>query len=60
MPRKKKAARPDNNKAPATAADGTNPPIAKDKKVYIKYLIKLLNNINILKAFYKKYRVAHI
>ena len=41
MPRQKNTARPINNKAPATAADGTNPPIAKEEKLYIKYLSDL-------------------
>ena len=36
MPRQKKTARPINNKVPATPADGTNPPIAKEEKLYIK------------------------
>ena len=38
MPRQKNAASPINNKAPEAAADGTNPPIAKEEKLYIKYL----------------------
>ena len=41
MPRQKNADSPINNKAPATAADGTNPPIAKEEKIYIKYLNNL-------------------
>ena len=47
MPRQKNKASPINNKAPEAAADGTNPPIAKEEKLYIKYLIIFLNNINI-------------
>ena len=30
-------ASPVNNKVPATAADGTNPPVAKEEKIYIKF-----------------------
>ena len=41
MPRQKKNASPINNKEPAIAADGTNPPVAKDKNIYIKYLNNL-------------------
>ncbi len=50
MPRQKKTARPDNNKKPATAADGTNPPIANDKKLYIRYLIKLIEYYQHIKS----------
>ena len=38
MPRQKNTDSPINNKAPAAAADGTNPPIAKEEKLYIKFL----------------------
>ena len=38
MPRQKNNASPVNNKEPDTAADGTNPPIAKEEKLFIKYL----------------------
>ena len=41
MPRQKNTASPINNKAPAAAADGTNPPIAKEEKLFIKYLNNL-------------------
>ena len=41
MPRQKNKASPTNNKAPKIAADGTNPPIAKEEKLYIKYLNNL-------------------
>ena len=41
MPRQKNATSPINNKAPEAAADGTNPPIAKEEKLYIKYLNNL-------------------
>ena len=38
MPRQKNKDNPINNKVPAAAADGTNPPIAKEEKLFIKYL----------------------
>ena len=38
MPRQKKTASPVNNNAPAAAAEGTNPPMAKDENLYIKYV----------------------
>ena len=41
MPRQKNAASPINNSEPANAADGTNPPVAKEEKLYIKYLNNL-------------------
>ncbi len=41
MPRQKNTESPINIKVPATAAEGTNPPISKEEKLYIKYL----NNI---------------
>ena len=41
MPRQKNTASPINSKAPKTAADGINPPIAKEEKLYIKYLNNL-------------------
>ena len=46
MPRQKKTAIPISNKAPAAAADGTNPPIAKEEKLYIKYLNNLYRIIS--------------
>ena len=42
MPRQKKTARPVNKRAPAAAADGTNPPIANDEKLNINFFF---NNI---------------
>ena len=47
MPRQKYSASPVNNKAPAVAADGTNPPIAKEEKLYIK-------NLNYLFEYYQQ------
>ena len=41
MPKYKKTENPVNKKKPATAADGTNPPIAKEEKLFIKYLYNL-------------------
>ena len=35
MPRQKNTVSPVNNNTPAIAADGTNPPIAKEEKLYI-------------------------
>ena len=37
MPIQKNTAIPINKKAPAIAADGTNPPMAKDEKLCIKF-----------------------
>ena len=51
MPRQKNTASPVNNKVPATAAEGTNPPIAKEEKLYIKIQMIFLNNINILNSY---------
>ena len=42
MPRQKKTESPINNREPAAAAEGINPPIAKVEKLYIKYLNNLL------------------
>ena len=41
MPRQKNTASPISTKVPATAADGINPPIAKEENLYIKYLNNL-------------------
>ena len=47
MPRQKNTASPANNKEPDNAADGTNPPMAKEEKIYIKYLNNLFLIISI-------------
>ena len=44
MPRQKKTARPVSKRAPAAAADGTNPPIANDEKLNMN-VFNILNNI---------------
>ena len=49
MPRQKNPANPINNKAPEAAADGTNPPIAKEEKLYIKCLNNLFEYYQYIK-----------
>ena len=49
MPRQKNTARPINKKEPEAAADGTNPPIAKEEKLYIKYLNNLFEYYQYIK-----------
>ena len=51
MPRQKKTANPTNSKAPAVAADGTNPPIAKEENLYIKYSNNLYEQYQNIKVF---------
>ncbi len=47
MPRQKNTASPINIKKPDNAADGTNPPVANEEKLYIKYLNNLFLIISI-------------
>ena len=54
MPRQKNTANPINNKAPEAAADGTNPPIAKEEKLYIKYLNDLFEYYQYIKSLLQK------
>ena len=54
MPRQKNIANPVNNKAPDAAADGTNPPIAKEEKLYIKYLNNLFEYYQYIKFLLRK------
>ena len=54
MPRQKNPANPINNKAPEAAADGTNPPIAKEEKLYIKYLNNLFEYYQYIKFLLRK------
>ena len=54
MPRQKNTASPINNKAPEAAADGTNPPIAKDEKLYIRYLNNLFEYYQYIKFLLRK------
>ena len=54
MPRQKNTASPTNNKAPDAAADGTNPPIAKEEKLYIKYLNNLFEYYQYIKFLLRK------
>ena len=54
MPRQKNAASPINNKEPKAAADGTNPPIAKEEKLYIKYLNNLFEYYQYKKFLLRK------
>ena len=54
MPRQKNTASPINNKAPEAAADGTNPPIAKEEKLYILYLNNLFEYYQYIKFLLRK------
>ena len=54
MPRQKNTARPINNKAPETAADGINPPTAKEEKLYIKFLNNLFEYYQYIKLLIRK------
>ena len=54
MPRQKNAASPINNKAPDTAADGTNPPVVKEETLYIKYLNYLFEYYQYIKLLLQK------